>query len=49
MSDVNVKFSEVSGSHYTFTMLCKARQDKNGTVQVFAEKLYALAHDAFAV
>ena len=29
-------------------MLCKARQTKSETVQVYAERLYALANDAFA-
>ena len=31
-----------------FTMLCKARQSKNEIVQIYAERLYALANDAFA-
>ena len=29
-------------------MLRKARQTKHETVQVYAERLYTLAHDAFA-
>ena len=28
-------------------ILCKARQTKSETVQVYAERLYALANDAF--
>ena len=34
--------------HYAFTMLHKARKDKNKMVQNFAERLYALQHDIFA-
>ena len=32
----------------SFAKLYKARQDKNEIVQVFAERLYALAPDTFA-
>ena len=31
-----------------FTMLHKARQSKNETAQIYAERLYALANNAFA-
>ena len=30
------------------TMLCQARQPKSDTVQVYAERLYALPNDVFA-
>ena len=45
--ELNLHFAEVNDQHNTFTMLCKARQHKTETVQVFAERLYALAQDAF--
>ena len=38
----------VNDSHHAFTMLHKARQTKSETVQVYAERLYPLANDAFA-
>ena len=47
-SELNVRFAEVNDSHHTFTMLSKARQSKYETVQIYAERLYALANDAFA-
>ena len=47
-SEPNIKFAEVNDSHHAFTMLHKARQTKNETVQVYVQKLYALANDAFA-
>ena len=47
-SELNVRFAEVNDSHHAFTMLCNARQPKNETVQVYDERLYALANDAFA-
>ena len=34
-------------THYPFIMLPKSSQDKKETGHIFAEKLYALAHDAF--
>ena len=43
-----LQFTEVNDSHHAFTMLCKPRQSKNETVQIYAERLYALANDAFA-
>ena len=46
--ELNIRFAEVNDSHNAFTMLCKARQTKSETVQVYAERLYALANDAFA-
>ena len=47
-SELNIRFAEVNYSHHAFTKLHKARQTKNETVQVYAERLYALANDAFA-
>ena len=46
-SELSVRFAEVSDPHHAFTMLRKARQLKHETVQVYAERLYTLAHDAF--
>ena len=46
-SDLNVKCVEVNDPHYAFTMLHKARQVKHESVQVYAERLYSLANDAF--
>ena len=37
----------LNDSHHSFTMLRKARQSKYETVQIYAERLYALANDAF--
>ena len=39
---LNVRFDEVN-----FTMLYNARQVKHESVQVYAERLYTLANDAF--
>ena len=47
-SELNVRFVEVNDSHHAFTMLHKARQSKHEKVQIDAERLYALANDAFA-
>ena len=47
-SELNLRFAEVNDSHHAFTMLGKARQTKSKTVQVYVERLYALANDAFA-
>ena len=47
-SELNIGFAEINDSHYAFTMLCKARQTKSVTVQVYTERLYALANGAFA-
>ena len=47
-AELNVRFAEISDPHHAFTMLHKARQTKHETVQVYAERLYTLAHDAFA-
>ena len=47
-SELNIRFGEVNDFHHAFTMLHKARQTKSETVQVYAERLYALANDAFA-
>ena len=47
-SELNVRFADVNDSHHAFTMLCKARQSKNETIQIYAEKLYASANNAFA-
>ena len=41
-----MRFAEVNDPHHAFTMLCKAMQDKHETLQVYAERLYALAKDA---
>ena len=43
-SELNIRFAEVNDSHHAFTMLCKARQRKTETVQVYSERLYALAN-----
>ena len=43
-----MRFAEVNDPHHAFTMLHKARQVKYESVQVYAERLYALANDAFA-
>ena len=47
-SELYIRFGEVNDSHHGFTMLHKARQTRSETVQVYAERLYALANDAFA-
>ena len=47
-SELNVRFADVNDSHNTLTMLHKARQSKIETVQIYAERLYVLANDAFA-
>ena len=47
-SEVNVTCVEINDSHHAFTMLCKTRQVKNEYVQVYGDRLYALANDAFA-
>ena len=47
-SELNMRFAEVNDPHHAFTMLCSARQFKNEYVQVYAERLYALANDALA-
>ena len=44
-SEFNVRFAEVNDSHHAFTMLCKARQVKNESVQTYAERLYTLTND----
>ena len=46
-SELNIRLAEVNDSH-AFTMLHKARQRRSETVQVYAERLYALTNDAFA-
>ena len=46
-SELNVRYAEVNDSIHAFTMLCKARQVKHGSVQAYAERLYALANHAF--
>ena len=45
--ELNVCFAEVNDQQHAFTMLHKAQQHKAETVQVYAERLYALAQDAF--
>ena len=40
--------AEVNDPHHAFNMLHKARLVKKDSVQVYAERLYALANDAFA-
>ena len=40
-------FTEVNDCHHAFTMLNNARQVKYQSVKVYAERLYALADDAF--
>ena len=47
-SVLNVRFAEVHDPHHTFTMLCKARQVKNESVQAYAESLYAMENNTFA-
>ena len=42
-----MRFPKVNYPNHAFIMLCKARQEKNESVQVYAERLYALANDAF--
>ena len=44
---MNVRFDEVNDLHHAFTMLCKARQVKNESLQVYAERLYSLGNDVF--
>ena len=46
--ELNIRFAKVIESHHAFTILCNAKQTESETVQVFAEKLYALASNAFA-
>ena len=46
--ELHARFTEVNDSHHAFTMLCKARHVKHESVQVYTERLYALANDAFA-
>ena len=43
-----MRFAEVNDPHQAFTMLHKARQVKNESEQVYTERLYTLANDAFA-
>ena len=43
-----MRLAEVNDPHHAFTMLCKARQVKNGSIQGCAERPYTLANDAFA-
>ena len=45
--ELNVRFAEVNDLHHAFAMLCKARKVKNESVQVYTERLYALANHAF--
>ena len=42
-----MRFAEVYDPHHVFTMLHKARQVKHESVQIYIERLYAPAHDAF--
>ena len=44
-SELKVRFAEVNYPHHAFTMLHKLRQVKHESVQVYAERLYALAND----
>ena len=44
---MNMRFAEVNDPHQAFTMLCKASEVKNESLQVCAERLYALANDTF--
>ena len=46
-SELNVRFAQVNDLHHAFTMLHKARQVKNESVQVYTGRLYALANVAF--
>ena len=46
-SELNVRFGEVNDPHQAFTMLWKGRQVKNESVQVNAERLYAMTNDKF--
>ena len=45
--ELNVHFAEVNDQHHAFTMLHKTQQNKTETFQVYTERLYALAQDAF--
>ena len=47
-SELNIRYAEVNDSHHAFTVLHKERQTKSETVQVYAERLYALANDVFS-
>ena len=47
-SELNVRSAEVNDPHHAFTILHKARQVKNESVQVYVERLHVLANDAFA-
>ena len=46
-SGLSLKFVEICDPHHALSLLHKARQSKSETVQVYAEKLHALAHDTF--
>ena len=41
-------FSEIQDSQHAFTILCQTKQKPSETVQVYAERLFALAQEAFA-
>ena len=38
-SEFNLRFTEVNDPHLAFTLLCKVRQVKHDSVQVYAERL----------
>ena len=42
-----MQFVEVNDPHYAFTMLHKARQIRNESVQIYSEMFYALANGTF--
>ena len=43
-----MRFTEVNDLHHAFTMLHNARQVKDESREVYSERMYALANDAFA-
>ena len=46
-SELNVRFAEVNDPHHAFTMLCKERQVKHESLQVYTDRLYDLKNHAF--
>ena len=47
-NELSARFSEIQDSQHAFTILRQTRQKPHETVQVFAERLFALAQEAFA-
>ena len=46
--ELSARFSEIQDSQHAFTLLRQVKQSRTETVQVYAEKLYALAQEAFS-